>query len=319
MLRHLFAVLTVLATILVTAALGETLPRVKNADQMSYHVEMWRYAKLLKRRANDPSLSHRHVPNASAELQNVRIATNAYGMRGPEPQLDDRDRTRILLLGSSITLGWGVAEEHTLRARLEASLGGRAQVWNAGVGNYNAHRYVRLFETELRALAPDIVVVQYFVNDAEVLPPALHNWLIEHSQLALMLWQFWAKQSEGHTNLDGLIARYRDVYAGESAARVAMEAALTRLARMAQEDRFRVVLAMTPDIHRLQPYPFDFIHDEMQTLATRLGWTYVDLLPALRREDPLSLHAISGDPHPNGLGHALMSEALLPVLQQHLN
>ncbi len=94
-----------------------------------------------------------------------------------------------------------------------------------------------------------------------------------------------------------------------------MEKALTRLAELAKEDGATVVLAMMPDIHNLKPYPFQFIHDHMKHLSERLGWQYVDLLPALQSQKPEDLYTIPGDPHPNGLGHRLMAEALLPVVQ----
>ena len=45
----------------------------------------------------------------------------------------------------------------------------KTQIFNAGIGNYNTHRYVTLFEKKLKELKPNLVIINYFVNDAEVL------------------------------------------------------------------------------------------------------------------------------------------------------
>ncbi|MDP6175620.1 MAG: GDSL-type esterase/lipase family protein, partial [Rhodospirillales bacterium] len=265
----------------------------------------------------DPKLGHLHRPGASAELQNVSIAINSLGMRGPEPVLDDPEKARILLLGSSITLGWGVAEENTLRARIQERLGGRAEVLNAGIGNYNAERYVTLYRKRLQDLKPDIIVVHYFVNDAEILLPSSGSWIMRNSQLALMLWQARVNMTLGRNDMLGLDAHYREVYGKESEGRRRMEAALLELDRLARENGAAVVLAVTPDIHNLSPYPFGFVHEHMRRIAERLDWTFVDLLEGFKKiEDPRSLFAIPGDPHPNAQGHAIMADTLAPALER---
>ena len=319
MVHSLIRVAAAVVTVIATAAAGEGLLRLKNADQMSYQVEMWRYAKELKQPVADERLGHIHRPSLSARLQNVTISLNSLGLRGPEPDLGKGDKARVLLLGSSITLGWGVQEEDTLRAKLEAMLGGRAQVWNAGIGNYNAERYVTLYERYLSDLGVDVIVVHYFVNDAEILLPSPNNLLLRHSQLALMLWQAALNVRYGKRDLSGLVKRYRDVYAEGSEALSRMEQALVRLRDLAEKSGTRVLLAMMPDIHNLKDYPFGFVHEHMARLAKRLGWEYVDLLKGLDIDDPRSIYAIPGDPHPNAVGHRMMAEVIAPVVERMLD
>jgi hypothetical protein len=50
----------------------------------------------------------------------------------------------VIVLGSSITMGWGVAGDAMLTSRLArdlAAAGQPALVLNVGTGNYNAERY----------------------------------------------------------------------------------------------------------------------------------------------------------------------------------
>src|SRR5215213_1952970 len=116
--------------------LGEGILRVKNSSMTNYDIEMWRYARELKVKTSDPSLDFVHLKNKSAVLQNVEIRLNEWGLRGDPVPPAGPDKRRILFLGASTTLGWGVREEDTVEKRLEkmlAAAGQPVEVLNAGV------------------------------------------------------------------------------------------------------------------------------------------------------------------------------------------
>ncbi len=305
----LFVLMLVLACLL-----SEGLLRLKNLDQKNYNIEMWNYARRLKVRSPYADLGHEHRPNSKARLQGADIRINSLGLRGGEIEPLKPGQKRVLVLGSSNTLGWGVPEDQTMAALLQAGLGDRAQVLNAGIGNYNASRYVHYFERRLRRLKPDVVVVHYFVRDAEVIAPGGGNFLLRHSQFAVTLYHSAHNLSFGFHDPSKLVNHYRAMYAPESPGLAEMHRALERLDGMAKEDGFRVVLTMVPDIHAVTPYPFGFIHDHMRALAASLGWTYVDFEQALSRFPMGELFAMPGDPHINSKGQAAMAETLLPYL-----
>ena len=74
------------------------------------------------------------------------------------------------MLGSSITLGWGVTEDESISGRLQTMFdkdGKNVVVLNAGIGNYNSVRYVERFLTRLTELKPTDIVVHAFVRDGE--------------------------------------------------------------------------------------------------------------------------------------------------------
>ncbi|MGE4167539.1 MAG: SGNH/GDSL hydrolase family protein, partial [Xanthobacteraceae bacterium] len=96
-----------------------------------------------------------------------------------------------------------------------------------------------------------------------------------------------------------------------------MYRSLAKLAQYARENKIRIYLAMTPDVHNLKDYKFGFIHERMKKVASELGYEFVDLLPAFRGLTPEEVWAMPGDPHPNALGHRLMAETLAPVLKPH--
>lgn len=221
-----------------------------------------------------------------------------------------------MILGSSVTLGWGVPENETLTERLSTmfkSSGRDVEVLNAGIGNYNAVRYVERFKQRLSDLNPTDIVVHYFVRDAEVLDAGGGNALLRNSQLAVTAWVALSRYFGSHSELT-LEEHYRLVYAPQSQGFVAMRRALQELATYARAKNIRIYLAMTPDVHDLVDYRFGFIHKSMKDIADENGYIFIDLLPSMKNLTPQELWSMPGDPHPNGLGHRLMAETLFPVL-----
>jgi hypothetical protein len=166
---------------------AEAFLRIKNSAMTNYDIEMWRYANELKQKSDDAQIDFDHRRSQNALLQNTEIGLDSWGLRGPEALPLHDDERRILFLGGSITLGWGVEEKNTVEARLERMLnasGETVQVLNGGVGNYNAGRFFK----ELAPLKPTDIVVHYFLRDAEQLPPGGGNILLRHSELAVTLW-----------------------------------------------------------------------------------------------------------------------------------
>lgn len=308
----------VLVSTLVGLLVAEGVLRARNASMRNYDIEMWRYALELKRRSDIPLLGHEHVPSKSARLQSVDIRINERGLRGGPLPARAPSQRRILFLGSSVTLGWGVPEAETLTARLGSMFraeGQDVQVLNAGIGNYNAVRYVERFKRRLADLEPTDIVVHYFLRDAETLDAGGGNWLLRHSQLAVTTWVAFSRYF-GRASEKSLEQHYRDVYAPQAEGYRAMRAALHDLGEHARSRGIRVYLAMTPDVHDLVDYRFGFIHDRLRQVAAEEGFAYVDLLPGMRNLTPAQLWSMPGDPHPNGLGHRLMAEALYPALQR---
>lgn len=262
-------------------------------------------------------MGHEHRPNAEAHLQNVDIRTNEYGLRGGPVQPLVPGERRILFLGSSITLGWGVPEDQTMTVLIEEKFrkdGTNVQVLNAGIGNYNTTRYSELFLKRLTQLEPTDIVINYFINDAEVLPAGGGSWILRHSQLAVTLW-IAANRLFGQTGMGNLESHYRAVYDPNAPGYKQMLAGLDRIKAYADAHHIRVYLTITPDIHQLTNYPFLYIHERMAQVAAERGFTFIDFYPPFEHEKPENIWAMPGDPHPNAHGHHLMADTLYPALK----
>jgi hypothetical protein len=314
--NSLYSIVLLLISVVVALLIGEGIIRVKNSAMNNYDIEMWRYARELKVRSDDPSLDFDHLKNKSAVLQNVEIRLNEWGLRGDPVTPASPGTRRILFLGGSTTLGWGVQEGETVEKQLEkllAAAGMRAQVLNAGVGNYNAERYVSRFFKELTGLDPTDIVVQYFMRDAEDLPSSRGNIFMRNSELAVTLWIAYHRLLDRFGDGD-LVERYRKVYDPGQPGFMVMEQELKMLSQYARERGIRLYFMMIPDVHDLVDYKFMFVHEIMRNFAKENGYSYVDMLPAMTGLRPQEIWAMPGDPHPNAFAHKLMADAILPLI-----
>ncbi len=316
--KKLGSVAIVLATVVFALVAAEGALRLKNASMKNYDIEMWKYALKLKKQSDNPLIGHEHIPNKSAVLQSVNLRTNEWGLRGDTVREKLPNVRRILFLGSSVTLGWGVSEEETITSLIQEKFSDDEQaveVLNAGIGNYNTPRYVERFFKRLEPLKPTDIVVHFVLRDAETLEAPRKNLLLRHSQLATTAWivlsRYFSKFKE-----PSLEEHYYKVYEEQAPGFINMKRELKRLADYANANHVRLYLAMTPDIHDLLDYKYTAIHEKMKEVATSLGYTYVDFLQPMAGLAPEEIWAMPGDPHPNAVGHRKMADALYPILAQ---
>lgn len=287
---------------------------------MHYHLEMWKYAVSLKEVAPDPAIGHQHRPNSQAKLMGVDVSINALGMRDTEINTDQSDETRVLMLGDSITFGWGVPQSDTVAARLEPILtkqrGSPVNVLNSGVGNYNTAMQVAWFERYGLDLNPDAVVLNVFINDAEPTPrtESVPWWdKVLYSRVIL----FGAIDTIMRTTMGGPDWKtyYRDLYAPDAAGWQLMQESVQRLADLCNQRGTPLIIVDYPELREVAPYPFHDVSDKVKVLADEVGAPYISLLPAVASEPSETLWVTEPDPHPNSYAAGLFTAYLVPRLE----
>ncbi len=122
--------------------------------------------------AIDPDVGFTMKPRLTWKFHGVPSTVDEHGSRariGPAPH---EHAMRIVLLGDSVTFGFGVADDQTLAHRLEAVLGELTPdgepspaVFTLAVPGWNVWNCCRALENHLGRLRPDIVIYTPVEND----------------------------------------------------------------------------------------------------------------------------------------------------------
>jgi len=160
----------------------------------------------------DPEVGTRFHPGQTREILAAggvfmhSAEINDLGIRGhaPDPALDGDGGLRVVCLGDSFTFGWGVEDpdtypvrlEATLRAAREAAGAGPAEVLNVGLPGYNTWQEHRLYEKLVRPMAPDVVVIGWYLNDLDPLSYGVTGTLapLDHPLAGTALLDYWVRK-----------------------------------------------------------------------------------------------------------------------------
>jgi lysophospholipase L1-like esterase len=295
--------------------------RVIFARSLDFSMEMWKYAAQLKRPVADPKLSFAHAPNRSAVLMGVPVSINSHGLRDYEySEQKPPDVYRIVMLGDSTTLGWGVPLDQTVAKILErdlnrAGLPGyrRVEVLNAGVGNYGTVQEASHYRTFDRVFHPDLVVLEYFINDPEPVPVERSPGLLGRSYLLA----FSISRYDALLRFVGRRPPWYEYYAhlyddGQPGLRAA-EDALAELAALTRADGAALLAAILPELHQIEgdSYRFEREQQKIKDALAADRIPMIDLIEGLRGHGPeSSLWVTPADPHPNGKANSLIAAQL---------
>jgi hypothetical protein len=121
----------------------------------------------------DEDVGYALTPDFEGMLQrhefSTRVSVNDLGLRGSPVGPRKDGVSRILVLGDSFAFGYGVEEDETFAAYLEACLNrtgqGVFEVLNAGVPGYGTVDQLNFLRSRGEVLAPDFVVLQFLSSN----------------------------------------------------------------------------------------------------------------------------------------------------------
>jgi lysophospholipase L1-like esterase len=288
-------------------------------------------------------------PSFRYTLAGSETTINRLGYRGREVAgARTPGRARIVMLGDSITFGYGVRDGETFSAVME-TLDPRLEVVNLGVQGYGTDQELLKLEREGFAYAPDVVVLNvclandlldnassrsiydgvypkpYFrLEDGRLVEVAGHVGLSPLRRLALLLSQRSALFNAllDLTRVDR--ARYQRELAGRAEGEPAEPAFTVTFALVRRMDA--VTRARGAGfVALLYPSLRDFIRPSRR--ATRFleapelrGVKVIDLLPRFQvagfTADTFPRYSLDGNLHLTAEGHRLAARLILEVLAQ---
>jgi lysophospholipase L1-like esterase len=305
--------------VLVPLGCGEVVLRMASrAGILLFDVEMWRYAREVKRPSDRPGVVLEHRPNVEGTMMGVRYRTDGHGFRRAAPDLEalrTGSERVVAVVGDSCTLGWGVPEGFTMSEQLERTLNAsqpatdRRVVLNASVGNSNTSMEYARYVQDVRPLHPIWVILGFFVNDAEPDPTAMPSPLFQHSALLAML----------STRVPSLLSParqdYRSYYEGlytpQSDGLEHFQRAVRAFGAALRADGVAATMLLIPEMHEPRHFgPFADLYRRVAELAAESGFEVIDPSEAFPAGSGERYWVTKGDSHPNAKAHALFAEAL---------
>jgi hypothetical protein len=304
----LFLVFVPLALFLLVS---EIALRVYLSRHIFYDVEMSRYALALKVDSPNPLIGHHHRPSEQARLMGVSVRTNADGFRDDEYPVAKGDKHRIIFLGDSLTLAWGVEKRDSFEQHLEDRLNEvrPTEIINLGVGNYNTTQEVNLLIDKGLKYQPDQVVLFYFINDAEPVPRKSRFPGLGYSRTVSFFWSRLKALSARFSESTGFKEFYSALYREDSPGWQGTQDAFRSLHDLSATHGFALSVVLLPELHELADYAFAKEHAQVTDFLSEIGIPALDLAERFRGEsNPQSLWVSMDDAHPNARAHALISE-----------
>ena len=126
----------------------------------------------------DPEIRYVLSPSQQGWIDDGWLTINSLGFRGREVVTPKPSGSfRVVVIGDSVTMGWGVGDNETFSAQLEELLHARfpgrpLDIVNMGVGGYDTRQEVTLLKRNVSRLQPDLVLVGFYSNDV---PDALDD------------------------------------------------------------------------------------------------------------------------------------------------
>lgn len=266
---------------------------------------------------------------ASIHLVKKQLIMNAKGLRGREIPYDpEPDETRILCLGDSFTWGQMVDAEEAWPGLLEQTLSEKRPflkpvVINAGqLGWSTVDEYQWLVKEGLR-YQPDMIVVGFFLNDAEanhysidrLLPSSLEKLFARSYFYFFLKYRVhMLKVRFGMT--PGYEEYIRNLYEPDSFEWKKCKRALRLIRDLAGSVNAKLLVVILPQITEWDEYAVQSVHREVSEFCKQKEIAVVDALPAFRSVSiPWEeLRIGPNDRHPSAAGHRIIADVVFREL-----
>jgi lysophospholipase L1-like esterase len=288
------------------------------------------FNQLLHRRSSIPGLPYELAPNTRKVAVGAMVETNSYGMRGPEPVLDQSGALyRIVALGDSFTFGFGVSGEDTypsVLARLlnaRPDLNHRFDVLNLGVAGYCSRDEALLFKHKGLQWNPRLLIIGYVLNDPEIDPM---QPLQAYFQTPVWWQYFNLGRLVAHATFASDVQRLGHgdyhfyLHAEHQRKWQSVLTAFQDIAEMTAPRHVQVLVVIFPEIPLNRPnfswaqYQYQPIHRQVADAATRNGFAVLDLLEPFAQYPPQELILSIQDTHPNKRADELAAQAIFDKL-----
>lgn len=284
-------------------------------DGYNLIIEMTKYAKTLKVVSKDPSIGIEHQKNKSENLMNVEIKLNNIGTRN---NYDYENKKSILMIGDSMTLGWGASK--TFSDYIYEKYNKNINVYNSGIGNTNTIMQINLFLKKNKNIKPEIIILNFFVNDFEKVEIKNTNFIIQNLYFLSIIYDLY------NTALIklGLKKDWKDFYLDTLKNKEIInetQKKIRELKKYCDNNSITLIINNIPSLTQLNQYPFFKISNLIKKFSKDNNIIFIDSLEDLQKykNNESKLWVSYKDHHANNYAHKLIASFMEKKIGHILN
>jgi len=266
-------------------------------------------------------------PNANQTIFRQPFTTNAFGMRDRPYTLEKPAGTyRIVVLGSSMDMGWGVSTESAYVNQLEGWLNAHAakrglarrfEVLNFAVAAYSPEQRLEIFRRKAAAFHPDLVLFSATLLDTRLMEIHIcdlfecrvnltYNFIAKAVTNAGITPEDLRRDSNDRLRHKDLVKKKLRPYYWEI-----YDATLRALAAECHSTGAPLACAIIPRVGKADaPDARGPILAQLHEVLKRHVDNLLDITDTFDDVDPESVEIAAWDDHPNAEGHTLLFRAL---------
>ena len=283
-------------------------------DGLNLDIEMLKYANSLKIISKNEAVGLEHKKNIEKKLMNVNIKLNSQGFRN---NMDiDIEKKKILMLGDSMTLGWGSIE--TFSTHLEKNINQDIQVLNAGIGNTNTYMQINNFFTNFVKYDFDVIILNFFINDFENVKIKNVNFIeknfYSYTYIKKIMYKILIKLSL----IDNWENFYKKTFADEKFVKKSLNE-IIKLNNYCNQNNILLIINNIPELRNLINYKFSSETRIIKNFSKENDIIFIDSYDILKNHAEETLWVSNEDSHANDKAHLLISKFLVKKLEGKIN
>ena len=339
--KRLFAAITVILALTITLVLLEVGIRIVHHYRGTFSpagpgVAVKARTSSIWIKSDDPILIYTNRPNY--EKDGVRHTESNGILRAVDvQQRKPSDTLRIALVGDSIAAGiyldyaqrFGTFLERLLGER-SASKHERVEVLNFAVNGYRTIQEARLVETKVKDYDPDLIILQYCMNDAGNSLTPTKWFLARDPPTSHLVYLFKRKLGIGVDPKSsdavpvfgpgyGSSDYWFDLYQPDSNSWKSVEEGFRRIDVYLRQQQIPILLVIFPFLldESNGSSQIGAFHEQIRLAARRFDWPVLDLLQVYSHVPISELRAISDDIyHPSAKGFAIAAQRVSDRLEE---
>ena len=297
--------LSLLLSLILIILTLEIFVRIITSNGLNLDIEMLKYAKSHKIISANKNIGLEHRSNVKKKLMNVEIKLNSQGFRN---NIDiDHSKKKILMLGDSITLGWGA--QNTFSYNLEKFLNSDIQVINAGIGNTNTYMQIYNFFENYSKYNFDMIVLNFFVNDFERIIIKKSNLFVKNLYFISYFKAKILKILIENSLIDNYESFYLKTFEDEEFVEESLNL-IKKLNEYCKKEKIIFVINYIPELRGMKNYKYNKQIKILENFSKQNEIKFINSLDVLQNYEDETLWVTKEDSHYNDKAHLLVSKFL---------